>query len=256
MKSKMQCDENIRANLVERYVLGGMRKKEKLAFEAHLESCEACSKQLQESQKIVNRLKHAAQSAGWTEGQVAQIDRLYLRGSLLQNINWRLAMKIAIILIAVVIIPFLWWANKIETKLALMVFFERETALLVNETDQTGYLQSALTLHQQGKDREVIANLTTSFSQFELPAEKATAERFLGLSYLFIDAPDSALIHLHNAQIDCGPDAEQLSFLYIANAHLLMGNKLGAMSALKNAAKIHSRFRDKALELKERLDKL
>ena len=136
MKSNMQCNENDRAGLVERYVLGGMHKKERLAYEAHLQRCEACKKQLKESQKIVAKLKSAAQSAGWTENQVAQIDRLYSRGSLLQNINWRLAMKIAIILIVIVILPFLWWANSTETKLALMVTLERETGLLESETDQ------------------------------------------------------------------------------------------------------------------------
>jgi tetratricopeptide (TPR) repeat protein len=256
MSRQIDCNETNRASLVERYLLGGMRKKERRAFEQHLEACHDCSQQLRESRKIVTTLKNAAEKAGWTENQVAQLDRLYSRGSLLQNINWRLAAKIAVVVLGVFIVPFLWWANKAETKMALLVNLQRETRLLTGETDHTGNLQKILALHKEGKDEMVIAALDSSLSTLDETIEKATAERLLGLSYLFNEQPDSALNHLQHALRTQAPDAEQLSYLYIAKAHLLMGNRLGAISALKKAAGLRAIFTAEAAQLIEKLEQL
>lgn len=256
MSYQIDCDETNRASLVERYLLGGMRKKERLEFEEHLEACHDCLQQLRESRNIVTKLKNAAEEAGWTENQVAQLDRLYSRGSLFQNINWRLAAKIAIVFLGVVIVPFLWWANKAETKMATLVNLERETRLLTGETDYTDNLKKILLLHKEGDDKNVIEVLNSNFSKFDEATEIATAERLLGLSFLLTEKPDTALNHLQRALLTQLPEAEQLTFLYIAKAHLLMGNKLGALSALKKAAGLHIRFDKEALQLIEKLEHL
>ena len=252
----IQCDSENRALLAERYALGGMQKKEKQAFEAHLATCTLCTKQLQENQKIVNKLKDAAAEAGWSEKDVAKIDRLYARAGLARSINWWLTLKIALLLMAFVIVPFFWWANQDATKMALLVSLQRESSLLAGETDLSGQLQPLFELHKNGRDEEVVAAGRAVLPQIAETDERATLERLLGLSFLFTDQPDSALPHLQKAQLTGNPYAEQKSHYYAAQAHLLMANKLGAIAALKHAEKIQSDFTEKVVSLRDQINNL
>lgn len=239
MKDQFQCNDENRGLLVERYALGGMSKKEKLAFETHLKTCTFCAKRLQENQKVVDKLKGAAKDAGWSEKDISEIDNLYARAGLSRGINWKLTLKIALILTVVVIIPFTWWANRPATKMALMVSLNRETALNVEDEASIPGLQHAFELHKAAEDDAAIAELKQIAANITSETARITIERLLGLSYLFKSEPDSALPHLQSAVAESNDSDEQMSFIYIAQAHLMMANKLGAVAALNKARQSH-----------------
>lgn len=256
MNDQIQCNDANRATLVERYALGGMRRKEKRAFKAHLQSCPFCARQLQENRKIVDELKGAAKDAGWSAKDIAEIDHLYARAGLSRGINWKLTLKIAVILTALVIIPFVWWANKPATKMALLVSLSRETEFLAGDNVSNADLQHAHALHLDGRDREAIAALQPLLQHLKAPTAKAKAERLLGLSYLFIEKPDSALLYLQKSLAESDGQSEQLCFYYIAQAHMMMGNKLGALAALKNGERSHPAMTEKMRQLHDRIQAL
>lgn len=253
MPKRFKCDDAKRAGIAERYVMGGLSRRERARYEAHLAACKQCQKQLEAARKVVKELKSAAAEAGWSQEQIDRLDRLYSPQGLLQNINWRLIALITLILGVVIVVPFIWWVSQPQTRLSLHVAFERERRALSESEADNAVIRRALEMHERGKDREVIAYLHNNLAMVVQPESRLAAHRLIGLSYLFLSKPDSALEHLTIAATAQDTIAAQCSEYYMAQAYLLSGNKTGAIGALRRASEVPGPLQTRALELLETL---
>lgn len=254
MSKVVNCAEAKRTVLAERYLLGGMARRERARYSRHLESCNACRAQVAQTAALIADLESAAENAGWDAGQVKRIKQLYRhRRGMMQNFNWRLAGGIALLLTLVIIMPFVWWANRPETKMALLVSFEREQIDAGSSRSDSLIWAEIGELHQTGDDDGVRARLLELLPGLDDPELICTAHRFVGLSALFLKQADEALPHLQIASGVRNPAAEEKAYWYIANAHLMLGNKIGAKAALHKVVSLRSKRRLHASRLLEKL---
>ena len=253
MGSTLVCSDANRQELTERYLFGGMRKKQKLAFEQHLKECEACQKQLQQSQQMLNELRQAAENAGWSPGEIDQLSRLYAPRGVFSQFNWRLVLVITLVLFAVFVLPFIWWANKPETKMRLLASLEPEYQI---EGTLPEELNQAIEAHQSGNHDRAIQELMHFVDQPTYQPFWPLIHRVIGLSFMLKKEPERALPYLQKSLANASSRAEEKSLWYIANAYLMLGNRSGAMRFLQEVIEQRGQHQDRARAILDRLKKL
>lgn len=257
MKDNTLCNDKNRTGLVEKYLLGGMSEKTRQSFEAHLKHCDKCLGQLNASRKIIADIRRAARKAGWDPDQLDELSTLYARKRLLRHMNWRLISLIALGLCLVVVLPFFWWANKPETRMALLVSLERERTLDPTITGEQMQLSRALSLHMAGKDERCAGVIADLVKLADLDAAvRVNAERLYGLSLMFQKKPQHAVPHLQRAAATTDPDLEQRAHWYLANAFLLLGDAESARTFLNKTLASSGPFQNEAADALQNLEKI
>ncbi len=253
MGSSLLCTEANRQELAERYLFGGMGRKEKQRFEEHLSECQACQDQLQQSRKMLNELKQAAENAGWSQKEIEQLSRLYAPRGVFTQFNWRLILAITAVLFIVFVLPFIWWANKPETKMRLMASLEPE--FRPEKTLPQG-LREAVQLHEKGEYEQAVNRLVQLAEKPDYQPFGPMIHRLIGLSLMLKKEPERALPYLQKSLADTSAEAEEKSLWYMANAYLMIGNKPGAVRFLEKVIAREGRYRERAVELLDRLKNL
>ncbi len=256
MSAKIDCENTDRAELVEKYLLGGMGRKAQKEMESHLKECPDCSAVLKEQQKILSRLTKAARKAGWKQEQIDEISNFHKRRSLFKNMNWKLVLIIAGVLFAFTAGPLIWKSQDPQFQLQQLAELELERRLDPGVTDSSGALQNALNFHQTERHNDALLVLNKTSASLEKLEYIVFAERLIGLTYLHLQKTDSAMTHLHSALKSPSPALRQRAFWFIAQGHLLAGNRQGAESALRSAEQLPGEFKTLAQELLLRLNEL
>ena len=251
MSKTIECRDDNRHELVERYLMGGMKRREKEAFAAHLETCQACQRQLKEGEVMLKKLQKAARKAGWSEGDIALLSRLYERQGMFSHVNWRLVLIISVTLF-LLILPFIWWANQPETKMKLLFSLKPDEVLLQETPPTRGELVEPFRRFEAGEFDRVILDIEDRLSRLPEP-ELFQAENLLGLSYLFEKQPEKAVIHLQKALALATPEDRDRLLWYLANAHLRLGDRERAQSYLRQVVRKGGPFKSQALYILERM---
>ena len=251
MAKNFVCNDDNRHELVERYVMGGMKRREKEAFAAHLEECPDCRRQLKESQAMLKKLQKAARKAGWSEGDIALLSRLYERQGFFSHVNWKLVAVISVSLFLLVL-PFIWWANQPETKMKLLFALKPKEVILQQTPPVRGELVEAFRQFESERFRQAIELLEAKLARLS-DDELFQAEKWLGLAYLFEKQPEKAVIHLQKALALASAEEEGMMLWYIANAYLRLGQREAAETHLRKVAETHPSLKSQALYMLERL---
>lgn len=247
------CHDDNRQQLAERYLFGGMRRREMRAYEEHVAQCAACQEQLRQGRQMLAELKTAAKNAGWSRKEIDNLSRLYARRGPFAQINWRLVLAITAVLCAVFVLPFIWWANRPETRMRLLVSLQPES---VDVAQLPEPLQEPVRLHQLGRQEQVIQRLMPLSTDSRYRAFWPAIQRLIGLAYLLEKQPERAIPHLQRSLADTSASGTERAAWYLANAYLLIADRPVAERFLEAVVAKNGEFKEKAGFVLEQLQKI
>ncbi|MDQ7053369.1 MAG: tetratricopeptide repeat protein [candidate division KSB1 bacterium] len=201
---------------------------------------------------MLKKLQKAARKAGWSEGDIALLSRLYERQGMFSHVNWRLVVIISGTLF-LMILPFIWWANQPETKMKLLFSLTPDEVLLQETPPTRGELVEPFRRFEAGEFDRVILDIEDRLAR--LPeSDLFQAENLLGLAYLFEKQPEKAVIHLQKALALVVPEDEGRLLWYLANAYLRLGDRQRAENHLQQVVKKGGPFKSQALYVLQRME--
>jgi len=246
----MNCDQVERDEIIEKYLIGRLDRAAQEEFEAHWFSCRECSRKLQVSRMLQEKL--------WEKGdtilpQTQQPVRVRVRRRV-----WAYSAAAAVLVIAAAA---LWWQlggpgrPQAETKeaissLAVLARFEPPLyippALRGAEDESAERFRTGMKYYQEGRYREAITEIRAAAA---LDPQRASIRFFLGICLLMTEQTDAGIGELRST-IALGDSAylEEAHF-YLAKAYLGKGDRGAAKEELNWVLERGANLKEEAAQI-------
>ena len=230
----MKCDQIEREEIIEKYLTGRLDQAGQKAFEAHWFGCHECSRKLQGSRMLQEKL--------WEQGDKILSPTPKEARIPVRRRAWAYSAAAAVLIIAAAAV--LWWqfrgpgrpqAGTKATSSSLLMLASIKPPLYVPpalrgaEDEAAERFRIGMKLYQEGRYGEAITDLRAAADQ---DPEKAGIRFFLGICLLLTGQTDAGIGELQ-ATISLGESVylEEAHF-YLAKAHLGKGDVGGAKREL------------------------
>lgn len=262
----MNCEQIMRSEVAEKYLLGQLSEAEQKAFEQHYFECQRCFDDLQTYRALQLELKHAAPAIRAEPAAT--------------RIGWKWASAAAAAVVTLAVGIGVWFrqpatvpssppapvvqAPKVQTPTEPPLPTLQELAqvqpppyvpasLRGPEDEARRQFRQAMRHYMKGEFQAAIHGLR---SAYELDDQLPDVSFFLGVCYLLTEQTDSA-IDLLRRTIGLGesPYLEEAHF-YLSKAYLRKGDVLAATNELKATIRLQGSMQSDARDLLHTLEKL